>query len=100
VDDARVRQVAVFVFLYLAAYLPGALLLCACGFSLSDSLFEIASAIGTVRLSNENLYIGHKAAMDLVPYQLDPAIQALQQSRQRILIADAGVLMEERSMMT
>ena len=27
--------------------------------------------------------------MDVVPYQLDPAIQALQQPRQRILIADA-----------
>lgn len=39
--------------------------------------------------TDENLYIGHRAAMDLVPYQLDPAIQALQQSRQRILIADA-----------
>jgi trk system potassium uptake protein TrkH len=51
VDDARVRQVAVFVFLYLATYLLGALLLCACGFSLSDSLFEFASAIGTVGLS-------------------------------------------------
>ncbi|MFH0726711.1 MAG: TrkH family potassium uptake protein [Pseudomonadota bacterium] len=51
VDDARVRQVAVFVFLYLATYLLGALLLCACGFSLSDSLFEFASAIGTVGIS-------------------------------------------------
>ena len=39
--------------------------------------------------TDENLYIGHKAAMDRVPYQLDPAIQALQQPRQRILIADA-----------
>jgi SNF2 family DNA or RNA helicase len=27
--------------------------------------------------------------MDLVPYQLDPAVQALEQPRQRILIADA-----------
>ena len=27
--------------------------------------------------------------MDLVPYQLDPARQALRQPRQRILIADA-----------
>lgn len=35
------------------------------------------------------LYLGHQAAMDLVPYQLDPAIQALEQPRQRILIADA-----------
>jgi trk system potassium uptake protein TrkH len=51
VDDARVRQVAVFVFLYLATYTLGALILCACGYSLSDSLFEFASAMGTVGLS-------------------------------------------------
>ncbi len=51
VDDARVRQVAIFVFLYLATFLGGALLLCACGYSLGDSLFEFASALGTVGLS-------------------------------------------------
>ena len=39
--------------------------------------------------SEEKLYIGHKAAMDRVGYQFDPALQALQQPRQRILIADA-----------
>lgn len=32
-----------------------------------------------------NLYVGHRAAMDPVPYQLDPALQALEQPRQRIL---------------
>ncbi len=51
VDDARVRQISIFVFLYLATYLLGALLLCACGYSTKDSLFEFASAIGTVGLS-------------------------------------------------
>ena len=51
VDDARVRQVAIFVFLYLATFLGGALFLCACGYSLGDSLFEFASALGTVGLS-------------------------------------------------
>jgi trk system potassium uptake protein TrkH len=51
VDDARVRQVAIYVFLYLGAYGFGVMLLCACGFSLSDSLFEFASALGTVGLS-------------------------------------------------
>lgn len=51
VDDRRVRQVAVFVFLYLVTYLLGVMLLCAYGYSLSDSLFEFASAIGTVGLS-------------------------------------------------
>ena len=35
------------------------------------------------------LSIGHKGAMDVLPYQLDPARLALQQPRQRILIADA-----------
>ena len=51
-----------------------------------------------------NLHIGHQAAMDLMPYQLDPAKLALQRPRQRILIADtvglgkileAGILMTE-----
>ena len=50
-DDARVRQVAVFIFLYLFIYGSGVMLLCACGYSLSDSLFEFASALGTVGLS-------------------------------------------------
>ncbi len=51
VDDARVRQVGVFIFLYLMTYMLGVMILCACGYSLSDSLFEFASAIGTVGLS-------------------------------------------------
>ncbi len=51
VDDAKVRQLVVFVFLYLVAYAFGVIVLCACGYSLGDSLFEFASAIGTVGLS-------------------------------------------------
>ena len=51
VDDARVRQVTVFVFLYLTLYVSGVMLLCTCGFSLTDSLFEFASALGTAGLS-------------------------------------------------
>lgn len=51
VDDAKVRQVTVFVFLYMAAFGLGVMVLCACGYSLSDSLFEFASSIGTVGLS-------------------------------------------------
>ncbi|MEW6669429.1 MAG: TrkH family potassium uptake protein [Thermodesulfobacteriota bacterium] len=51
VDDARVRQVGVFVFLYLLTYMLGTLILCASGYSLQESLFEFASAIGTVGLS-------------------------------------------------
>ena len=50
------------------------------------------------------LHIGNKAAMDLMPYQLEPAQQALRKPKQRILIADAvglgktleaGILMSE-----
>lgn len=51
VDDAKVHQVAVFIFVYLLTFVLGVMLLCACGYSLSDSLFEFASAIGTVGLS-------------------------------------------------
>ena len=39
--------------------------------------------------TDENLYIGHKGAMDVLPFQLEPAAQALEQPRQRILIADS-----------
>ena len=39
--------------------------------------------------TDNNLHIGDKAAMDPMPYQLDPAAQALKHPRQRILIADA-----------
>lgn len=51
-----------------------------------------------------SLHVGHRAAMDLMPYQLDPAKLALKSTRQRILIADtvglgktleAGILMSE-----
>lgn len=54
--------------------------------------------------TDTNLHIGHQAAMDLMPYQLDPAKLSLQRPRQRILIADtvglgktleAGILMSE-----
>jgi SNF2 family DNA or RNA helicase len=38
---------------------------------------------------DSRLTIGHRGAMDLLPYQLDPARLALDQPRQRILIADA-----------
>jgi SNF2 family DNA or RNA helicase len=35
------------------------------------------------------IHLGHHAVMDLEPYQLEPALQALRQPRSRILIADA-----------
>lgn len=39
--------------------------------------------------NDERIHLGHKGVMNLVPYQLDPALQALRQPRSRILIADA-----------
>jgi superfamily II DNA or RNA helicase len=57
--------------------------------SYQASLLTMESLLRQTPPTDENLYIGHQAAMDFVPYQLDPAIQALKQPRQRILIADA-----------
>ena len=54
--------------------------------------------------TDTDLHIGNKAAMDLMPFQLEPAQVALRRPRQRILIADtvglgktleAGILMSE-----
>ena len=54
--------------------------------------------------TDDDLHVGHQAAMDPVEYQWEPALQALEQPRQRILIADAtglgktleaGILMSE-----
>ncbi len=39
--------------------------------------------------NDEKIHLGHRGVMNLVPYQLDPALQALKQPRSRILIADA-----------
>ena len=51
VADERLRQVSTFIYLYLAVFSAGVLILCASGFSLRDSLFEFASSLGTVGLS-------------------------------------------------
>ena len=69
-----------------------------------QSRLYIESLLRQTPPTDEHLYVGHKAAMDVVPYQLDPTIQALKEPRQRILIADAvglgktvecGVLLSE-----
>ncbi|WP_330727997.1 DEAD/DEAH box helicase [Burkholderia multivorans] len=39
--------------------------------------------------NDARIHLGHRGVMNVVPYQLDPALQALQQPRSRILIADA-----------
>lgn len=54
-----------------------------------QSRLYIESLLRHTPPTDESLYIGQKAAIDLVPYQLDPTIQALKEPRQRILIADA-----------
>ncbi|TKB47989.1 DEAD/DEAH box helicase [Ferrimonas sediminicola] len=54
--------------------------------------------------TGQALQLGHKAAMDTLPFQLEPTYNALGQPRQRVLIADAvglgktleaGILMSE-----
>ena len=55
----------------------------------ADSLLTMESQLRQAVPSDNQIHVGHEAAMDLVPYQLDPARQALRQPRQRILIADA-----------
>lgn len=54
-----------------------------------NALLYIESQLQAVTPTGEQIYIGHKAAMDAVPYQLDPALIALEKPRQRMLIADA-----------
>ena len=63
-----------------------------------DSLIRKSPATGRA------IHVGHRAALDNLPFQLDPALQALAQPRPRILIADsvglgktleAGILVSE-----
>ena len=51
ISDAHLRQVALFVFLYLVAWFVGSGIIAAHGYGLEDSLFECASALGTVGIS-------------------------------------------------
>ena len=55
----------------------------------ADSFLYMESQLRATVPNDERIHVGHQAAMDLVPYQLDPARQALARPRQRILIADA-----------
>ncbi len=64
-------------------------LVCDTSRSYQASLLYIESLMRQTAPADSNLYIGHRAAMDLVPYQIDPTIKALEQPRHRILIADA-----------
>ena len=52
-------------------------------------LLYIESLLRDVPPPEDGLYVGHRAVMDKLEFQLDPAWQALSKPRQRILIADA-----------
>lgn len=51
IGDRHLRQVALFVFLYLSVFFVGSGLISAYGYPLQDSLFEFASALSTVGIS-------------------------------------------------
>jgi len=51
VSDDRLRQIGTFVFFYLLLFLLGSAVIMAQGFGFRDSLFEFASALGTVGAS-------------------------------------------------
>ncbi len=55
----------------------------------ADTLLYMESLLRRKATNDATIQIAHQAAMNQVPYQLDPAAQALKQPRQRILIADA-----------
>lgn len=72
--------------------------------SYSASRLYLATLIRQAPPIDEKIYLGQHAALDVMAYQLEPARQALQQPRQRILIADsvglgktleAGILVSE-----
>ena len=55
----------------------------------TDSLLYMESKLRQAVPNDGHIRVARGAAMDIVPYQFDPARQALGQPRQRILIADA-----------
>jgi len=68
------------------------------------SLLYLETLLRKAPPTDDRIHVAHGAAMDHLPFQLDPAIQALKQPRQRILIADsvglgktleAGILVSE-----
>ena len=55
----------------------------------ASSILYMESQLRQTVPNDGRIHVGHTAAMDPVPYQLDPARLALARPRQRILIADA-----------
>jgi trk system potassium uptake protein TrkH len=51
ISDEDLRRSGLFVFLYLAMFIFGAMIISAYGYPLKESLFEFASTVGTVGLS-------------------------------------------------
>ena len=54
-----------------------------------NSKLYIESLLRQTPPPDEKIYVGHKAALDVVEYQFDPTVAAMSQPRQRILMADA-----------
>ncbi len=54
-----------------------------------QSRLYIESLLKNIVPTEPKIYRANRAAMDIVEYQFDPALQALNQPRQRILMADA-----------
>ena len=52
IEDRHIQAVAAFIGIYLMTYTAGVLIFLAHGYSLQESLFEVASALGTVGLSS------------------------------------------------
>ncbi|MBN2128417.1 MAG: hypothetical protein JW741_02935, partial [Sedimentisphaerales bacterium] len=51
ISEQRLRRVGTFVFLYMVTFMVGAAIIAAHGYGVKESLFEFASALGTVGLS-------------------------------------------------
>jgi trk system potassium uptake protein TrkH len=51
VNNEHLVEVLTYTFLYLLTYLTGVIIFMLCGFGLQESMFEFASALGTVGLS-------------------------------------------------
>ena len=70
----------------------------------TKSLLYLESQWRQKNPTDKNIHIGHKAAMDMMPFQLEPTKISLNRTRCRILVADtvglgktleAGILMSE-----
>lgn len=57
--------------------------------SYNASLLYLEALRRRTAANDANIHVGHRAVMNVLPYQLDPALQALKQPRSRILIADS-----------